>query len=67
MTRARKNRIVVAIDWNSILNKPEIPDNVTYETLQANGDVGTGADQLAVGNHDHDVGDLLSFFQNKLI
>lgn len=27
--------------------------SVTFETLNTNGDVGTGADQLAVGNHGH--------------
>ena len=27
---------------------------VTYENLNANGDVGTGLNQVAVGNHDHD-------------
>lgn len=28
--------------------------DVTFENLSANGDVGTGADQLAVGSHNHD-------------
>jgi hypothetical protein len=27
---------------------------VTFETLNENGDVGTGANQLAAGNHTHD-------------
>lgn len=27
--------------------------DVTFENLDANGDVGTGADQVAVGNHSH--------------
>ncbi len=31
---------------------------ITYETLDANGDVGTGAGQLAIGNHVHALDDL---------
>lgn len=53
---------------SQILNKPSIPDatsdltndsgfittsDVTYETLNSNGDVGTGSTQVSRGNHTH--------------
>ena len=31
-----------------------LTSDITYETLDTNGDVGTGAGQLAIGNHNHD-------------
>jgi hypothetical protein len=64
-TRARKQGILINVDWDHIQNKPV--SEVTFESLQTNGDVGSGADQVAQGNHDHDVGDLSLWFQNKLI
>ena len=44
----------------------EISEKVTFETLNTNGDVGTGADQLAPGNHDHEIGDMELLFENAL-
>lgn len=43
------------------------PGVVTFENLNANGDVGPGADQVAAGNHDHDIGDIVLWFENQLI
>jgi hypothetical protein len=40
---------------------------VTYEILATNGDVGSEAGQLAKGDHDHEVGDLVLLFDNALI
>lgn len=40
---------------------------VTYEILSANGDIGPGSGQLAEGDHDHEVGDLVLLFDNALI
>lgn len=40
---------------------------VSYEILSANGDVGLEAGQLAAGDHDHEVGDLVLLFDNALI
>jgi hypothetical protein len=69
MTRARKNGILVNLNWDDILNVPSDlgADQVTYENLNANGDVGTGADQVAQGNHDHDVGNQVLNFENALV
>ena len=39
----------------------------TFEALQESGDVGSGADQVAPGNHDHDIGNVTSIFENNLI
>ena len=41
--------------------------NVTFEVLNINGDVGSGAGQLAPGNHDHEIGDMNVLFENQLI
>jgi hypothetical protein len=32
-----------------------VSTDITYELLNTNGDVGTAAEQLAIGNHNHDV------------
>lgn len=67
MTRARKQGIVVNVDWSQIENKPGEIGPVTYETLAANNDVGTGATQVAQGDHDHEIGDVTLIFENALI
>ena len=41
--------------------------DITFEALDRNGDVGAGADQLAAGNHDHDLGDLVLLFNNRIV
>ena len=68
-TRARKQSILIITNWDDILNVPSDlgADQVTYENLNANGDVGTGADQVAQGNHDHDVGNQVLNFENALV
>lgn len=43
------------------------PAQVTFEVLMSNLDVGSGADQLAIGNHDHDVGNLEILFENRIV
>ena len=40
---------------------------VNFEALEAIGDVGSGSDQLARGNHDHEIGNMALFFENKLL
>lgn len=65
-TRSRKQGIVVNIDWDTIQNKPVI-GAATFEELQAIGDIGTGADQVAPGDHDHDIGDVSLIFENSLV
>ncbi len=40
---------------------------VSFEALNAKGDVGSGSDQLAVGDHDHEIGDMIIVFENGLI
>lgn len=69
MTRPRKNSIVVNVNWNDIQNKPSDLGSisVTFENLNGNGDVGTGADQVAAGNHDHNIGNQVLLFENALI
>ena len=67
MTRARKQGIVVNVDWSQIENRPGEIESFTYETLAANGDVGTGATQVAQGDHDHEIGDVTLIFENALI
>lgn len=66
MTRARKNSIVINVDWNNIANKPDEIGAVTFETLNGNGDIGTGADQVAVGDHDHEIGDMIVLLNNAM-
>ena len=44
----------------------DLSQGVTFEALNANGDVGTGVDQLAPGNHDHEIGDMQLLFENAL-
>lgn len=39
--------------WVNTVQAGANPAIVTFENLDANGDVGTGADQVAVGNHNH--------------
>lgn len=39
-------------DWQQLAHLTDLPE-VTYETLNANGDVGGGADQIARGTHGH--------------
>ena len=41
--------------------EPSSAGDVTFENLTANGDVGTGADQVAVGNHTHTKSDITDF------
>lgn len=67
MTRARKKGIVINVDWSQIENKPDEIGAVTYETLAANGDVGSGATQVAQGDHDHEIGDMTLVFENALV
>lgn len=65
MTRSRKQGIIINVDWDAIQNKPI--SEVTFEQLLANGDIGSDADQVAPGNHDHDIGNVTSIFENNLI
>ena len=44
-----------------------LPEAITFEALLANNDVGSGSDQVAAGDHDHDVGDLLVLFENRIV
>jgi hypothetical protein len=69
MTRARKQGILVNVNWDDIQNKPADLGSgaVTYENLAANGDVGSGADQVAQGDHDHDIGNQVLNFENALV
>ena len=67
MTRARKKSITINVNWNQIADKPDEIGAVTFEVLNANGDVGTGADQVAKGDHDHEIGDMTLIFENALI
>ena len=69
MTRARKQGILINLNWSDIQNVPSDlgADQVTFENLNANGDVGTGAEQVARGDHDHNVADLTLIFNNNLI
>lgn len=60
------------LTWDATTNKyihaaPGDLIDVSFETLLAKGDVGQLADQLAIGNHDHDVGNLILLFENKII
>lgn len=41
--------------------------DVTFEVLFENGDVGSDPDQLAVGDHDHEIGDMVLVFENGLV
>lgn len=56
------------IDWISLdyysTNNAGV---VTFENLLANGDIGSGADQVPAGDHDHDIGDIVLWFENQLI
>lgn len=69
MTRARKNSILINLNWEDVENVPPDlgADQVTYEKLNANGDVGTGAEQVARGAHDHDIGNQVLNFENALV
>jgi hypothetical protein len=69
MTRARKNSILINLNWEDVENVPSDlgADQVTYENLNANGDVGTGAEQVARGDHDHDIGNQVLNFENALV
>lgn len=40
---------------------------VSFEALYAKGDVGPGSDQLAIGDHDHEIGDMVIVFNNALV
>lgn len=53
--RPRQTAIFVQTNWNDIADKPAIltPAEVTFENLDANGDIGSGAAQVAQGNHSH--------------
>lgn len=64
--RPTEEQFVDLID--SMLNYEDDGDlSATFETLNALGDVGTGEDQLAIGNHDHEIGDMKLLFENNLI
>jgi hypothetical protein len=67
MTRARKKGILINVNWTQIADKPAGLGPVTYEQLAANGDVGTGATQVAQGDHDHEIGDMTLIFENALV
>lgn len=68
-TRARKQGVLVNVNWADIPGKPQNigADQVTYENLNLNGAVGSGATQVAAGNHDHEIGDVTLLFENQLI
>jgi len=67
--RAITGSIILNSNWDTMQNKPTILTigNITYEALNANGDVGENAGQLATGNHDHEIGDISLIFENQLI
>ena len=44
---------VYTVDGNTYLTQTEVDARVLYETLDTNGDVGSSAGQLAIGNHNH--------------
>ena len=46
--------------------KAQVSAKVTYETLAANGDIGTGATQVAQGDHEHSLS-ALSFSRAKIV
>lgn len=41
--------------------------DINFEELNNNGAVGSQANQVAAGDHDHEVGDLSLIFENKLL
>ena len=67
--RARNEGILINLDWSNIQNIPaDIGSNqVTFEVLNANGDVGAGPAQVAAGDHDHEIGNVSLVFENALI
>jgi len=67
--RARNQGIIVNVDWDSIQNKPADigATEVTYENLDANGDVGMNPGQVAPGDHDHEIGDMVVLFENQIV
>ena len=65
-SRADKRALVFYQSADQYIHVDLLSEGVTFETLFANGDVGSGSDQLAPGNHDHDVGDLSVLFDNKI-
>jgi hypothetical protein len=66
-SRADKRALVFDESSDQYIHIDLIEEGVTFETLFAKDDVGPGSDQLAQGNHDHDVGDLTVLFDNKII
>jgi len=46
---------------------PVLPGDITMEKLEENGDVGPGHNQLAYGDHDHDLGNLVVLFENRIV
>lgn len=60
--------IVASLSYNDLTNKPTllVAGDITYENLDANGDVGTGAGQLAIGNHNHNLNNLAEKSYNSL-
>lgn len=44
-----------SVHWDNLTNTPTLAttSDVTYENLLANGDIGTGNDQVALGSHQH--------------
>jgi len=69
MTRSRKSSLLFVTRWEDIIGKPSSLgiDAVTFEALQANGDIGAGQDQVSPGDHDHEIGDVSLTFENALI
>ena len=69
MTRSRKSSLLIVTRWEDIIDKPSSLgiDAVTFEALQANGDIGAGPDQVSPGHHDHEIGDVSLIFENALI
>jgi len=65
-SRADGKTLVYDAQTDSYLHE-DPGDAITFEALSGNGDIGTGADQVARGDHDHDVGDLVVLFENQLI
>lgn len=60
-------RYVTDPEWQSLFDLNDQSFLVTFEALEGNGDVGTGANQVARGNHDHEIGDMTVIFNNQLI
>ena len=60
-------KYIIESVWTDLFDTNNLNTLITFENLLVNGDIGTASNQIAAGDHDHEIGDMNVLFENNLI